>query len=797
MQPSNQHQNDNITFSNVQVSDYKIAQNPAAFQILSSGLYSNKIEAVIRELSCNAWDAHVSAGKRKTPIHVTLPTVSDRWFIVRDEGTGLDHEEVRKLYTTYFESDKRESNKTVGGFGLGAKSPFAYTDSFTVTSWKDGIERVYTCTMPLGEEPKLIRLLEQPTTHENGVEVKVPVKAADIEVFHDIAAMVFFFFPVKPQANMDIDLISFNEIKKTPLYALGFHEVKDSARQGRPWGAFNSLRMLRTNTKVVMGTVCYPLNLNSLNLTATELNFLSSMKFVLNMPIGSINVAASREELQYDPQSRTTLERTLRNMIRDLFDDVYTSWTKAQTDWEKRYNNMQWLRNVYLRTLGYHFNEDSVMTAKQSTLRPMILEYAAQYKREDSFVYAFEKNYLDIPSSYSSDSDIRLYMHIEGEVGRKEIVDGRVAFGNRHTRSAGLAIKEYSCVVHVDAEGMNEALKAWREKRGLPSVILVVPSKKNKRTEAKAIAQSLRDSLEGVALKSLSEIAAEANWKNDQKTVTKSQFVEIEEREVEVKYFNGSTKTMVFKDVPQTCKFVLMRNTRAKVNDSEHVYSFEMYKSVFVDNNDVSISGLSTKQTIDFFESLYTYAKEQGVDWNGPEGYIMLNPVEYQRLKMDNTNYPFIFAATMQSVMNNTVLLEHTKHAWDDLRMSSGYYSPTQSVWKVLHTKWNTDWSDIEKQKVRSAWEESAWKQWFEDALAPQTPAHLKWTSLLMSFKRSCSAIGQPFEMPYKEHHACNTEWQARTFAGHSIDWSKFTSVDEFTTMLHFVLENTTTKPSF
>jgi hypothetical protein len=54
-------------------SNYTIEASAKAFSILSDGLYSNKIRAVIRELSTNAYDAHVEAGKPKVPFNVTMP----------------------------------------------------------------------------------------------------------------------------------------------------------------------------------------------------------------------------------------------------------------------------------------------------------------------------------------------------------------------------------------------------------------------------------------------------------------------------------------------------------------------------------------------------------------------------------------------------------------------------------------------------------------------------------------------------------------------------------------------------
>ena len=130
-------------------SNFSIEASAKAFFILSDGLYSNKIKAVIRELSTNAYDSHVDAGCPETPFEVHLPTQMEPHFHVRDFGVGLSHEDCMKLYTTYFYSNKTDRNDSVGCLGLGSKSPFAYVDSFTVESYYEGTYRVYTKTRTL------------------------------------------------------------------------------------------------------------------------------------------------------------------------------------------------------------------------------------------------------------------------------------------------------------------------------------------------------------------------------------------------------------------------------------------------------------------------------------------------------------------------------------------------------------------------------------------------------------------------------------------------------------------------
>ena len=106
---------------------YRINANKAAFETLSSRLYSDKIRAVIRELACNAWDAHVAAGKVEAPFDMHLPTTFEPWFEIKDYGTGLSHIDIVDLFCTYFGTNKSDSDQFIGALGLGSKSPFCLT----------------------------------------------------------------------------------------------------------------------------------------------------------------------------------------------------------------------------------------------------------------------------------------------------------------------------------------------------------------------------------------------------------------------------------------------------------------------------------------------------------------------------------------------------------------------------------------------------------------------------------------------------------------------------------------------
>ena len=84
----------------------------------------------------------IHIGQQDTPFEVHLPTILEPYFSVRDYGTGLTDQEIESIYTTYFESTKTNSNEYIGALGLGSKSPFSYTDNFTVTSVKNGSKSI-------------------------------------------------------------------------------------------------------------------------------------------------------------------------------------------------------------------------------------------------------------------------------------------------------------------------------------------------------------------------------------------------------------------------------------------------------------------------------------------------------------------------------------------------------------------------------------------------------------------------------------------------------------------------------
>jgi hypothetical protein len=98
-------------------------------------------------------------------------------------------EDDMQMYTTYGESTKSGSNAYIGAFGIGAKSPFAYTNIFNVTSYHEGMARAYSMFVEDGV-PRMTKLGEGPTDEPSGLEVFFPVAVKDIDDFKKRAVLI-------------------------------------------------------------------------------------------------------------------------------------------------------------------------------------------------------------------------------------------------------------------------------------------------------------------------------------------------------------------------------------------------------------------------------------------------------------------------------------------------------------------------------------------------------------------------------------------------------------------------------
>ncbi len=302
---------------------FRIAPNAKAFDILSSKLYSDVHLAIVRELSTNAWDSHQDAGNINQPFEVHLPNKMEPFFFIRDFGVGLSHQDVMHLYTTYFESTKTTTNNQIGCLGLGSKSPFAYTDNFSVTSWFQGKKRVYS--MFKGQEgfPVVALMQTIDSDESNGIEVRFACKIEDVDLFRKKAQVVYHKFPIKPifRGNSKFTI----ETKPVEIKGLDWRIYKHT-----PQRFANSAK----TSYAIMGCIGYPIQREHLD--GISSSFLRSIEVDIDFPIGSLEISASREELQYSELTKKSLKTKLQQVSGKLAEKISEKFVDCKTLWDAK-----------------------------------------------------------------------------------------------------------------------------------------------------------------------------------------------------------------------------------------------------------------------------------------------------------------------------------------------------------------------------------------------------------------------------------------------------------------------------
>ena len=462
-------------------SAFGIANNSHMFNILSSGLYSEKIAAVIREVSCNAMDAHVEAGYPDKPFQVKLPSALDKTFYVKDWGPGLDDDQVRQIYTIYGVSTKQLSDDQTGGFGLGSKSPFAYTlfdpenaHGFTVISVKNGVKRAYVMHLNDNGEPAVTGMGAFPADPDwpSGVMVTFPVQERDFAEFQQKAREIYQWFRVKPE------VLGLAEALPTPRFRF---EESDFFKMGTASGASQDVPgNYHASPAVVMANVRYPLQAERLGKLSNTAKALLSEGIHFFLPNGEVLMTPNREALQYVDKTRQNLlarlEQAKLEMAQRVRVDVMTP--------EK--TRLEWLRKVhrYASTLPYHLKHylpdflqeagvaDDEVKAVREMLREttLLLPNWVGHGVRGNADYQFEEGTVKRDAAgvalYAANTGCRVWRYANDPskgIRKKEVVGGSIDFSRTEPKRVAMHVLGEMHVLYAD--GPHSDLRA----RGLLS----------------------------------------------------------------------------------------------------------------------------------------------------------------------------------------------------------------------------------------------------------------------------------------------------------------------------------------
>jgi hypothetical protein len=288
-------------------------------------LYSDKIGAIIREYVTNAIDAHTEASIEK-PIEITLPTIFSKDFVIRDFGKGLSDKQIVEIFASYGASTKRQSNAFTGMLGIGSKSAFSYTNSFTVISRHNGTQTTYQAFIDESNIGTIASIHQQPT-NESGLSIHVTVKPNDINQFNQSLIRFFKLINYRPTIlGTDVKL-----------------SEPEITMKGSCWGfVYEPVSHLRRDRHlhVVMGNVTYSTTLEVLSkqLEAVDLKWLEDVRnsnLIIYAPIGKVKPSASRESLEFNEVTKLYIIDTLRIAKSEFAKTLNDRFDKCKSHYEK------------------------------------------------------------------------------------------------------------------------------------------------------------------------------------------------------------------------------------------------------------------------------------------------------------------------------------------------------------------------------------------------------------------------------------------------------------------------------
>ena len=314
------------------------------FDILRDKMYSNKIGSVVREVASNSRDANREAGNSNKSIQIII---SDSYsellpeqtcIIFKDKGIGISEDRMENVFIKYASSTKRYTNAQTGGFGLGAKTPFAYTDSFyihTVALYREPIVEIQE--MEIDDEVKEVEVvvghkeavkksyLYNGLTDDSGKGKMILLEEEEVEMSTETGTSVII--PIK---DGDIDKFK-NEVRfYTSLWGgveyigslsgIQSDEVTFDCETYMITNSSNWNSIYKTGIYALVDGIPYPLSTSIEGLGDLHQLYinLENETVFLKFNTGEVTVSATRENIEYSEKTIEAVKRILKRSVTQM-----------------------------------------------------------------------------------------------------------------------------------------------------------------------------------------------------------------------------------------------------------------------------------------------------------------------------------------------------------------------------------------------------------------------------------------------------------------------------------------------
>lgn len=299
--------------------NFSIGDASVIIEILRNRLYKHKIRTLVQEYICNGRDAMREVNSKES-LQIIAPTILEPTFKVRDFGPGITPERMSKVFIQYGSSTKRDSNGQTGGFGIGAKSAWSYTDSFNIITYVDGLKRTYVAHIGVNNQGRLDLISTEETIELNGTEIQVSVNPKDINSFIRAIKRAVYFWPKETYTVLNSqDLFKEKHISKM------FNKTLEVVNKDSQLPEFLDIKQWGKEPIASIDGVVYSLEFFKGEIEVfRKLTSLLRGQFVLHLPNGFVEVSASREEVA----NSVATVNALTQLTQRLYDDVLKMLSK-------------------------------------------------------------------------------------------------------------------------------------------------------------------------------------------------------------------------------------------------------------------------------------------------------------------------------------------------------------------------------------------------------------------------------------------------------------------------------------
>lgn len=263
-------------------------KNIAHFFRMIANLYQDPTMAVLREVGANCVDATIEAGTQDLGWELHLPSRLDGNVRFVDNGVGISHDQMIRIYSIIGASSKRGNNDLIGGFGVGKWSLCSLVNNFQAISRFNGTKSQYFISLQSNGLPDIRLIKSEATTERNGFEVKFLCPDRHVSQFNEKVDRAYRFFSIKPKVFCD-------GVEKT---------INFTPQSVKFNGGLNNFSIYEGNGSpvVVMGGVGYSLPVQTLleNKKFDKFRGLLNCNLVVHAPIGEYSITPSREAIQLD-----------------------------------------------------------------------------------------------------------------------------------------------------------------------------------------------------------------------------------------------------------------------------------------------------------------------------------------------------------------------------------------------------------------------------------------------------------------------------------------------------------------